>query len=100
MEARNVLDRGLCWSIGNGQSVRIWGDRWLPTQKSFKVTSPRPHVFEGNMVDSLLDREVGGWDKNLVCILPYKAETILSIPLRCSSLGMDPKWEVYYEKWV
>ena len=42
MEGRNVLDRGLRWSIGNGQSVRIWGDRWLPTHNSFKVTSPRP----------------------------------------------------------
>ena len=83
MEARNVLDRGLHWSIGNGQSVRIWGDRWLPTQKSFKVSSPRPHVFKGNMVDSLLDWEGGGWDKNLVCsvFLPYEAETILSIPI-------------------
>ena len=83
MEAKNVLERGLRWSIGNGQRVRIWGDRWLPTQKSFKVTSPRPHAFESNMVDSLLDREGGGWNKNLVCsvFLPYEAETILSIPI-------------------
>lgn len=65
MEGINVLDRGLRWSIGNGQSVRIWGNRWLPTQNSFKVTNPRPQVFEGNTVDSLLDREGGGWDKKL-----------------------------------
>ena len=83
MEGINVLDRGLHWSIGNGQSVRIWGDRWLPTQNSFKVTNPRPQVFEGNTVDSLLDREGGGWDKNLMCsvFLPYEVDTILSIPI-------------------
>ena len=83
MEGRNVLDRGLRWSIGNGQSVRIWGDRWLPTQNSFKVTNPRPQVFKGNTVDSLLDREGGGWDKNLMCsvFLPYEVDTILSIPI-------------------
>ena len=60
MEGRKVLDKGLRWSIENGQSVRIWGDRWLPTQNSFKVTSPRPQAFEGSMVDSLLDQERGG----------------------------------------
>ena len=83
MEGRKVLDKGLRWSIGNGQSVTIWGDRWLPTHNSFKVTSPRPQAFEGSMVDSLLDRERGGWDKNLVCsvFLPYEVDNILSIPI-------------------
>ena len=73
MEDRKVLDKGLRWSIGNGQSVRIWGDRWLPTHNSFKVTSPRPQAFEGSMVDSLLDRERGGWDKDLVCLSPLRS---------------------------
>ena len=39
---REVLDRGLRWNIGNGQSVRIWADRWLPTPNSFKVASLQP----------------------------------------------------------
>ena len=83
MAARNVLNKGLRWSIGNGKCVRIWTDRWLPTPKSFKVTSPRPQEFEGNMVESLLDREAGGWNKNLVSsiFLPYEAKAILSIPI-------------------
>ena len=42
MAAREVLDRGLRWNIGNGQSVRICANRWLPTPHSFKVISPRP----------------------------------------------------------
>ena len=63
--------------------MTIWGDRWLPTHNSFKVTSPRPQAFEGSMVDSLLNRERGGWDKNLVCsvFLPYEVDNILSIPV-------------------
>ena len=60
MAAREVLDRGLRWSIGNGQKVRIWADRWLPTPHSFKVISPKPQVFEGEMVDSLLNQFEGG----------------------------------------
>ena len=60
LAGRKVLDKGLRWSIGNGQSVRIWADRWLPTPNSFKVASPRPQEFNGTMVESLLDRVVGG----------------------------------------
>ena len=56
MAAREVLDRGLRWSIGNGQNVRIWANRWLSTPHSFKVISPKPQVFEGEMMDSLLNR--------------------------------------------
>ena len=55
MAAREVLDRGLRWNIGNRQSVRIWAHRWLPNLHSFKVISPRPQVIEGEMVESLLN---------------------------------------------
>ena len=83
MAAREVLDRGLRWNIGNRQSVRIWAHRWLPTPHSFKVISPRPQVIEGEMVESLLNWVEGDWKKNLVrsTLLPHEAEAILSIPI-------------------
>ena len=28
-EARNVLQQGLRWRFGNGQSIRIWEGKWL-----------------------------------------------------------------------
>jgi len=33
VNARAVLERGLFWRVGNGDSIRIWGDKWvaLPT---------------------------------------------------------------------
>lgn len=79
---REVLGRGLRWNIGNGQSVRIWANIWLPIPNSFKVVSPRLQAFDGDMVATLLDREIAGWDKNLVRgnFLPNEVESILSIP--------------------
>ena len=38
--ARQVIDRGSRWCIGNGVSVSIWKDRWIPKLESFKATSP------------------------------------------------------------
>ncbi|KAF3949782.1 hypothetical protein CMV_024386 [Castanea mollissima] len=47
------------------------------------VTSPRPQAFEGVMVESLLIRDEGGWEKNLgsSSFLPHETEAILSIPI-------------------
>lgn len=66
MATREVLRSGLRWNIGNGQSTSIGVDRWIPTPNSFKVASPRPQNFEGELVETLLDRESGGWDTNVV----------------------------------
>lgn len=60
MAAREVLRCGLRWNIGNGQSTRIWVDKWIPTPNSFKVGSPQPQNFEGELVETLLDQESCG----------------------------------------
>lgn len=26
--------------MGNGESLRVWHDKWLPTPSTFKITSP------------------------------------------------------------
>jgi hypothetical protein len=29
-----VLEWGLMWRLGNGEDIRIWGDKWLLTTPS------------------------------------------------------------------
>jgi hypothetical protein len=29
--ARDLLQQGHVWRVGNGASINIWGDRWIPT---------------------------------------------------------------------
>ena len=45
------------------------------------VASPRPQNFEGELVETLLDRESGGLNISVVknVFLPYEAEVILGI---------------------
>lgn len=40
--ARDLLKEGLLWRIGDGETVRIWHDRWFPsTINTFAVQSPQ-----------------------------------------------------------
>ncbi|KAK9987796.1 hypothetical protein SO802_028035 [Lithocarpus litseifolius] len=81
--AGKVADRGSRWCIGNGDGVRIWKDRWIPSPESFKVTSPVGSHSGLERVSSLIDVEKRGWDVGKVknTFLPHEAELILSIPI-------------------
>ena len=78
-----MVDRGSRWYIGNGEGVRIWKDRWLPSPDSFKVTSPVGIHTGLELVSSLVDVDRRGWDAERVrnMFLPYEADLILSMPI-------------------
>ena len=75
MVARKVVDRGSKWCIGNGESVHIWKDRWISSQKSFKVTSPIGVHTSMEKVLSLLDTNRRSLDvvKVKTIFLPHEA---------------------------
>ncbi|KAL0433774.1 UNVERIFIED_CONTAM: putative ribonuclease H protein [Sesamum latifolium] len=39
-EARNVVESGVRWRIGNGRAVRVWDDGWLDRPLTFKLITP------------------------------------------------------------
>ncbi|XP_059455851.1 uncharacterized protein LOC132186051 [Corylus avellana] len=40
MASQELLKNGLLWRVGDGQDIKIWGARWLPTPTSFSMQSP------------------------------------------------------------
>ena len=83
MAAKQVINRGSRWCIGNGASVCIWKDRWIPKLESFKATSPHADHQNEERVSSLLDAASRCWDvaKVRAIFLPHEAEAVLSIPI-------------------
>ncbi|KAL0009260.1 hypothetical protein SO802_010762 [Lithocarpus litseifolius] len=83
MAAKNVVAEGTRWSVGKGNKIRLWEDKWLPTLTHFKPVSPRKNLQEGNQVSSLIDQTLRAWREDVVrnTFLPHEAEIILGIPL-------------------
>lgn len=39
LKGRAVIEKGMQWRVGNGASIRIYQDEWLPNPRSRKVVS-------------------------------------------------------------
>jgi ribonuclease HI len=85
--AKSLLEEGLLWRIGDGRSVRIWGDKWLPTKVTHAVQSPIRLVDEDAKVCVLIDEVTRWWnipmveaifnmdEANIICGLPICPNT-------------------------
>ena len=83
MVARETVEMGSRWCIGNGGSVEIWRDRWIPTPDNFKVISPKGSDEEFVKVAQLIDWDTGMWKVDHIKknFLPHEVDIILGVPL-------------------
>lgn len=82
MAAKDIVEVGSRWIIGNGEKVDIWTNRWLSTPDSFKPVSPRIPL-EKEKVSCFLDSETWSWNADKVrhSFLPHEAKVILGISI-------------------
>jgi hypothetical protein len=75
--------KGLVWRIGNGEKVRIWGDKWVPIPSSYKIHSSSDHAAMDVKVSLLSDKDIGQWDQTVIEDLfdEEKVKAIKTIPL-------------------
>uniref|UniRef100_A0A803Q7E0 RNase H type-1 domain-containing protein n=1 Tax=Cannabis sativa TaxID=3483 RepID=A0A803Q7E0_CANSA len=67
-EAQSVVNNGVHWKIGDGKSVSVLGDRWLPNDVNPCVTSSHP-ALNDIMVENLFKVDGVGWDLEIVNVL-------------------------------
>ena len=81
--ARETLSLGLCWHIGDGTSVRILSDPWVPLSGSLRVNSARDCLDPNDRVSILISEESHTWNRDAIHSLfsAWDAEIICSIPL-------------------
>ncbi|KAK9990469.1 hypothetical protein SO802_025454 [Lithocarpus litseifolius] len=81
--AQGIVQAGHRWHIGDGASVRIWHDKWLPRPSTYQVVPPQNTLPKEATVSSLINATTGEWNMTLIkqIFLHANTETILSIPL-------------------
>ena len=87
MAAQHVVKQGIRWNVGNGEHIRVWGDKWLPSPSTFKVVSPRLFMHADIRVSKLIFHEPVGWKMQVIdtLFLPHEVDIIKSIPLSTHS---------------
>lgn len=83
-ESKSIIIKSTYYLIGNGASINVWQDPWVPWINGFKPI-PKSSTVESNplMVSQLIDQESFAWKTNLVNDLfdSASANAILSMHL-------------------
>jgi hypothetical protein len=77
-----LLKKGIRWQIGDGRSVRIWNDPWIPRGTTRRLCSHQGrHLLQ--WVNELIEPATSQWDTELVTQTFHldDVKIILTIPL-------------------
>ena len=78
-----ILQARYCWRVGNGSSIRVVGDRWIPNHPTNKVLHPNHELLDEIAVSELINLEILAWKSELIISIFHRddAEAICKIQL-------------------
>lgn len=62
LAGRDLLKKGLGWVIGDGASVRVWGEHWLSPNQQIGPTGPPTREGQNLLVCDLFYQNTTTWD--------------------------------------
>ena len=94
MAAQPILQVGYCWRVGNGHSINVVKDRWLPNFPTNKVLNPIQGVRDELTVANLINPDLNIWKyKDIRAIFHTdEAEAICQIPLSRRNVSDSIFW--------
>ena len=96
--AQEIVRKGRRWQVGNGHSIMIWKDKWVPSPLTYKVESPVSSLLEDSRVATLINEVDGTWKNELVqqVFLPHEADLICSIVLSANLTVDKQVWALMH----
>ena len=90
LKGREVLKKGMRWRVGDGSSIRIWSDPWLPSTFMPFISSLMALGWEEATMASLLDYPNQGWRHDTLNLLfSPKDKELIQLILLCG-LTLQP----------
>ena len=74
--AKKLLEEGLVWRVGDGKSIKIWGDCWIPSPTSYSIQSPIRILDREAKVSAPVDESSMWWNTSLIHSIFTEEEAI------------------------
>ncbi|KAL0006082.1 hypothetical protein SO802_013643 [Lithocarpus litseifolius] len=89
-----ILKSGYCWRVGNGSSISVMGDKWIPNYPTNKVLHLIHELVDEMAVSELIDLELHVWKGELIMHLFHRddATAITKIPLSRRAVSDSIIW--------
>lgn len=80
--------KGLGWKVGNGQSIYVWNDHWIPTREFFKPFVNYSNIWSDLKMVQLMDSRPVHWNQELINknFHLIHAQRILTIPIQSQNV--------------
>lgn len=64
--ALEIIEGDSHWKVGNGEKIKIWADRWLPSQGTFQVQSLIKMLLRSATIKELLKDTCSKWNEDII----------------------------------
>lgn len=80
---KTLLKTCLMWRVGNGYSINLWHEKWIPSLPFFKVHSPRATESWCEKLSDIIDPRQRSWKEDLLLEMfsTLQIKAIKSIPI-------------------
>ncbi|XP_042950231.1 uncharacterized protein LOC122282336 [Carya illinoinensis] len=94
--AMDVVKARSVWRVGNGESIKIWQDRWLPRYSTYMIQSPISLLDMDARVAGLINSGTREWKADLIDAIFNLEESklILSLPISIRGASDKLMWVV------
>jgi hypothetical protein len=98
LQGAHLLKEGVVWRVGNGKSLDIWSDPWIPAGMTRKTATPKGASLL-TRVSELMNPDTGSWDELLVkdTFWESDAKTILALPTD-ADIDDWPAWHFLFKR--
>jgi len=83
LHARDLVENGAQWVVGNGRSIQIFKDNWVIGLHPTKLHWPAGELDHDAVVEELMDPVSRAWDRTKIhqSFNNFVAKKILSVPI-------------------